>query len=100
VAIYPTNELWNLVPSDPDYNSKTKRDRIPTQKRLQQAEPILAQTYQVYMQHKELNTALHEDVRLRFSSTPPDKSCFSRWVANSVVNFVDQVGTYRNLARF
>jgi hypothetical protein len=30
VSMYPTNELWNLVPSSPSFNLHVKRDRMPT----------------------------------------------------------------------
>jgi hypothetical protein len=48
LAIYPMNDLWNLVPADPDFNQHTKRDRIPSLERLHSAEPHLAQTYTLY----------------------------------------------------
>ena len=41
IAVYPTNELWNLVPSDPKFNSHQKRDLLPTAKRLAIARPHL-----------------------------------------------------------
>ena len=28
LSVYPINELWNLVPANPAFNRKTKRDRI------------------------------------------------------------------------
>ena len=48
IAVYPTNELWNLVPADPDFNSHKKRDRLPTAERLAVATPHLEQTYLSY----------------------------------------------------
>lgn len=45
IAVYPTNELWNLVPSDHYFNLHTKRARMPTSSRMAEAEKRLAQTY-------------------------------------------------------
>lgn len=33
VSVYPINELWNLVPADPVFNSHKKRDRLPSPER-------------------------------------------------------------------
>jgi HNH endonuclease len=30
VSVYPINELWNLLPSDPNFNRNMKRDRLPS----------------------------------------------------------------------
>lgn len=43
VAVYPMNELWNLVPCDREFNQHIKRDRLPDEGRLQTAEPIWLQ---------------------------------------------------------
>lgn len=48
VSIYPINELWNLVPSDPSFNSHTKRDRLPSGERLSRAQPHLILAYSNY----------------------------------------------------
>jgi len=39
-SVYPINELWNLVPTDPHFNQHTKRDRVPDSQRLKAAEPM------------------------------------------------------------
>ncbi len=49
VSVYPTNELWNLVPSDEYFNAHTKRARMPTESRMASATFHLAQTYGLYM---------------------------------------------------
>jgi len=67
VSIYPINELWNLVPSDPDFNSHKKRDRLPTRQSLERAQPHLMRTYATYEVSKDLATALHQDVAVRFA---------------------------------
>jgi hypothetical protein len=42
LSVYPTNELWNLVPSDPVFNMHVKRDRLPGAERLARARPHLS----------------------------------------------------------
>jgi hypothetical protein len=39
IAVFPFNDLWNLVPSDSYFNSHVKRARIPSAKKLSQAAP-------------------------------------------------------------
>jgi hypothetical protein len=100
LAIYPTNELWNLVPSDPAYNSHTKRDRLPTQARLQRARPYLVQAYACYALSSPLQQALREDVAVRFSAISPGHPRFPEAVAEAVSDLVEQVAESRNLVRF
>jgi hypothetical protein len=100
LAVYPTNELWNLVPSDPTFNMHRKRDRLPTSERLHKAEPYLVLAYEKYNLAPALRQALHEDVMVRFSAVPPSAPDFPQVVAASVVDLLDQLGQSRNLARF
>ncbi len=98
VSLYPINELWNLVPADPDFNKHTKRDRLPTDKRLQKAQPCLELAYSNYGKSKLLLTALREDVAVRFSTVSPDAT--PGVLSFAVVNFINIVAESRNLARF
>ena len=50
LAVYPVNELWNLLPVDREFNQHTKRDKVPDAKRLTAAEPLLAAAYTTYHQ--------------------------------------------------
>jgi hypothetical protein len=99
IAVYPTNELWNLVPSDPAFNSHKKRDRLPGVERLVAARPYLEQTYANYGESPELISVLTEDVELRFARVQPGLA-FPESVAHAVTDLVEEVAEARNLARF
>ena len=98
LAVYPINELWNLVPSDPAFNSHKKRDRLPSTDSLTRAEPSLNAIYSAYSTSRTLGPVLHEDVELRFGVKPV--TGFTRSVVLSVKNFIEQIGEARNLAQF
>ena len=100
VSVYPINELWNLVPSDPRFNSHTKRDRFPTVERLQKARPHLELAYGRYSQSDTLAKALRQDVAGRFSLPSPQSPDYPAEVAASVVNLVNSVAELRNMERF
>lgn len=99
IAVYPTNELWNLVPSDSDFNSHKKRDRLPTKGRLTAALPYLERTYLNYGASAPLIKVLEEDVFLRFA-TVQSGTAFPESVACAVATLVEEVAESRNLARF
>jgi hypothetical protein len=69
VSVYPTNELWNLVPSDGYFNAHEKRARMPTSRRMESATLHLAQTYALYMGSQTLGQALSSDLQERFALT-------------------------------
>lgn len=100
VSLYPINELWNLVPADPDFNSRTKRDRLPSQPKLRQAQPSLELAYRNYSKSGSLSVALKEDVAVRFSSVFGDTTCFPGVLSAAVVDLIDVFAESRNLARF
>jgi hypothetical protein len=99
IALYPTNELWNLVPADPEFNSHQKRDRLPTPNRLSQAQPHLQNTYQHYGNSPALAQILQEDARLRFTTVSPHQP-FPEALTIAVIDLVSDVAASRNLARF
>jgi hypothetical protein len=99
IALYPTNELWNLVPADPEFNSHQKRDRLPTPNRLSQAQPHLQNTYQHYGNSSALAQILQEDARLRFTTVSPHQP-FPEALTIAVIDLVSDVAASRNLARF
>jgi hypothetical protein len=100
IAVYPTNELWNLVPSDPTFNMHVKRSRLPGAERLARARPHLVVTFNHYSQTEALSRALHDDVAGRFAEARFSDLAFPEMVANSVVNLVTQIAESRNLAQF
>jgi hypothetical protein len=100
LAIYPMNDLWNLVPADPAFNQHTKRDRIPSLQRLHIAEPHLAQTYALYISTPLLRKALVSDTEQRFHSLLPTDTSFPQHIASAAIHLIDNVAIYRNLRRF
>ena len=100
IAVYPTNELWNLIPSDPAFNQHTKRDRLPSATMLARAQPQLVLAYRQYATTQRLQRALHEDVALRFSLPTLAANEFPETVTTAVINFVEQLALARNSPRF
>lgn len=100
VSVYPINEIWNLVPSDPWFNSHDKRDRLPSFACLQQAEPHLVSAYGHYCTSATLRPAFREDTRLRFSAAAPAASNLPIIVAHAVIDLLDQFAELRSLTRF
>jgi len=100
VSIYPINELWNLVPSDPRFNSHVKGNRLPTPERLEQAKPFLELAYSHYAASKVLSVVLKEDVAVRFSTVNENNTNFPNAVATAVINLITSVAESRNIGRF
>jgi len=100
VSLYPINELWNLVPAEPKFNSHIKRDRLPTLEKLRQAQSHLELAYRHYSTSNLLLVALQEDVEVRFSTVSPSTVSFPLALASAVVDLIDIVAESRNLARF
>ncbi|OOV12064.1 HNH endonuclease signature motif containing protein [Deinococcus sp. LM3] len=95
VSVHPINELWNLVPSDPQHNMHVKRARIPASARLQEAVPILARTYAAYGGSSGLSGSLQRDVQGRFGRTLPAPE-----LAAEVVRLGETVAQARNVPRY
>ena len=100
VSVYPINELWNLIPSDPDFNSRVKRNRLPVFQRLAKAEPHLELAYANYSSSPDLAQVIREDVGVRFATIEDGNSDFPKAVAKVVITFIDQVAASASLARF
>ncbi|MFN6561251.1 MAG: HNH endonuclease domain-containing protein [Nostoc sp. ChiSLP01] len=100
VSLYPINELWNLVPADLNFNSHTKRDRLPSQVKLQQAQPHFELAYRNYIKSTSLSLALKEDVAVRFSTVFSDTASFPGVLSTAVVDLINIFAESRNLARF
>ncbi|MBW4429830.1 MAG: hypothetical protein KME50_37155 [Nostoc desertorum CM1-VF14] len=100
VSLYPINELWNLVPADPNFNSHIKRDRLPSQAKLQQAQPHLELAYRNYITSVSLSLALKEDVAIRFCTVFSDTASFPGVLSTAVVDLINIFAESRNLARF
>ena len=98
VSIYPINELWNLVPSDPKTNSHLKRARVPSTKRWQDATPHLMHTYAGYGRSLKLGPALTTDLEHRFSCLATNREPVA--ITAAVGDLVQVLTQARNLATF
>lgn len=98
MSVYPINELWNLIPADPNYNSHIKRDKLPSQEKLYRAIPHLELAYSHYELSKSLSEALREDVAIRFATI--EYNNFPQGVAGAVASLIERIAHSRNLARF
>ncbi|HEX8549951.1 MAG TPA: HNH endonuclease domain-containing protein [Abditibacteriaceae bacterium] len=99
LAIYPINELWNLLPVDRRFNQHVKRHRIPSWERLQSAEPYMAQGYANYEKSLPLREAMHQDTRLRFTRIGMTGN-FSATLAGKTIHFIEEVARARSVVRF
>lgn len=97
IAVYPTNELWNLVPSDSQFNQHNKRDKIASQEKLEKARPMLEGTYNKYLLHKDLSIALQHSAQSRFGTFADLNTSL---LSTSVTEMIAKVGDMRNVARF
>jgi hypothetical protein len=99
LAVYPINELWNLLPVDREFNQRQKRDRVPSAQRLAQAAPYFVAAYTNYTRSPALNQAVHADAALRFTSFSevPD---FAVNLTQHVVSFINEVAAARYVTRF
>jgi 5-methylcytosine-specific restriction endonuclease McrA len=93
IAVYPMNEMWNLIPTHPPANLR-KSHRIPSDALLQAALPRLMRTYQAYHHHPDLAGRLREDTQLRFG-----RDLNPSQLAPQVVGFLEQVARHRALPR-
>lgn len=100
VSIYPTNEMWNLVPADPEFNQHKKRDRLPSHEKLIRARPHLQTTYRTYLHLNSLKQSLKSDVHNRFSIVLSDIKSLPDETAAAVTGFLESVAEMRNVARF
>jgi hypothetical protein len=100
LAIYPCNELWNLVPADPVFNQQVKKAKLPGSARLLQAQPVLEDTYARYAGQPLLARALAADVAARFSQLQRLEDSGPSAIVAAVMGLIDYVATSRNVARF
>jgi len=94
IAVYPTNELWNLVPSDREFNQHKKRDKVASEDKLNKAQPVLQRTYDSYLYNKDLASELKHTAESRFGVGAIEE------LSTSVTEMIAKVGHMRNIARF
>lgn len=102
LAVYPVNDLWNLVPADRKANN-AKRDRMPSPDRLISALPRIAGTYATYLGADALRPVLREGARLRFLDADlgaDDPATFAPTLAAAAGRFIERVASSRNVATF
>ncbi|MBC8136406.1 MAG: hypothetical protein H8F28_11015 [Fibrella sp.] len=96
IALYPINDLWNLLPSDHDYNSHVKRAKLPSQQRLITASRVFEDSYSIYSTSRVLGKTLVEDSERRFLSRPNTPSTISA----EVVKFIERISLWRSVETF
>ena len=99
LAVYPINELWNLLPVDREFNQRLKRDRVPSAQRLAQAAPYFAAAYTNYTRSPALNRAVRADAALRFLNLSATLD-FATGLAQHAVSFINEVAAARYVTRF
>jgi hypothetical protein len=99
LAVYPINELWNLLPVDREFNQRVKRDRVPSAERLLEAEPHFVVAYSNYSKSLGLNWVMQEDAALRFEGLK-NSSKFPEHLARCTTNFLNEVSEARYVNRF
>jgi len=100
IAVYPTNELWNLVPVDPYFNSNRKKDKLPSPEKLSRAHSSLVRTYENYVNHEDLSMVLQEDVGYRFLDLEFNSAQFPDLLSRAVAIFIQQIVQSRNITLF
>jgi hypothetical protein len=100
ISIYPINELWNLIPSDPYYNSHVKRNRMPSIEKLQNLKQDFQIAYEHYLSLASTENAIYEDVKYRFIGIQENRIDFPDQLSKQVILYVDQLAIARNVARF
>ncbi|GAB2466607.1 hypothetical protein GCM10011375_32640 [Hymenobacter qilianensis] len=99
LALYPINELWNLLPVDRAFNQHVKRDRVPSDERLTAASHLLAAAYTNYLRSPGLQRVIREDAALRFPGLPPAAG-FALQLARRATQFIEDVAAARFISRF
>jgi hypothetical protein len=100
IVVYPVNELWNLVPSDPVFNQHTKRARLPSDAAFRGAETALERTYAIYDSSSTLGRAIHDDAAARFATPQPEGEEFATSLVMAVGRFVARIREGRNVSTF
>jgi hypothetical protein len=99
LAVYPINEMWNLVPSDRYFNQRIKRARLPRHDRTANLPQKLTQSYKTYGLLKELDNVLKRDSQMRFGDFSYHANFYSA-LGHSVTSFIEAVRNFRNVDEF
>jgi hypothetical protein len=98
VAVYPINDLWNLLPVDAKSNSGAggKFAMIPHRDILFDAVPTIANVYELYLD-TDYRRLFKEQYKLRLG---PSSFKDKRSLALKAVNFIDSVAENRSVGRW
>lgn len=99
IAVYPTEEMWNLLPADRSFNQHKKRDRLPSWERLVAALPRLVQGYRLYQTSPDLGEVLWRDASGRFPLVGSRREAAEE-IGQRVVHLIETVAESRNIPRF
>ena len=102
LAVYPVNDLWNLVPADRKANND-KRDKLPSLERFAAALPRVTGAYENYLAADALRPVLREGARLRFldaTLASDDPATFAPALAQATGRFIEHIAATRNVATF
>lgn len=99
LALYPINELWNLLPVDREFNQRTKRDHVPSSERLANAIPHFAAAYTNYLSSPALSLSIYADAALRFTGLKRSAE-FPSQLAQHTASFITDVADARYASRF
>ena len=97
VATLPINELWNLVPSDPDFNQHVKRARLPGEDWRSDLPQRLEATYRLFGTSSKLQPVLQRGAQLRFAA---EQVASVPRLTEAVTRLVYSVAEARNTPRF
>lgn len=99
LAVYPTNELWNLIPAERTFNRRVKKDKLPRHDRLESLASSLAQSYSLYGHSNELGLTLEQDALNRFGK-PSNPTELPIFLSYEVKMFIEAIKSSRNVAEF
>ncbi|MCX7783837.1 MAG: hypothetical protein N2318_09395 [Meiothermus sp.] len=98
VSLYPINETWNLVPADRGFNQRVKRDKLPSDQRIEKLTFRLPQCYGLY-ELSELREPLRVDSNNRFGDLGSQEH-FRFALSQAVGRLITAMKYSRNVAEF
>jgi len=97
ISLFPINETWNLVPSEPNFNSHVKAHKMPDVGRKAHVLAELEKVYTLYRKSIALSQSLERDTFTRFNSL---SNISALDLSKSVVAMVYAISDARNAPRF
>ena len=96
IAVYPINDLWNLIPVYGKFNSGVggKFDKIPVKELLYESVKIIGDIYEYYL-NSNYSTLFKSQYELRLKTFGNKEE-----LANRAVGFIDAVAESRSVMRW